>query len=85
MLASRTFVCDYKAMTGADFIRRVRKIARARGVEVRFESRHGKGSHGRLYYGERFTTVKDRKKEIGPGLLRKMLTDLSLSPGDLEE
>ncbi len=52
---------------------------------MRFEARHGKGSHGRLYYGERFTTVKDRKKEIGPGLLRKMLTDLSLSLGDLEE
>jgi hypothetical protein len=34
---------------------------------------------------ERFTTVKDRKKEIGPGLLRKMLTDLRLEPSDLEE
>jgi predicted RNA binding protein YcfA (HicA-like mRNA interferase family) len=52
---------------------------------VRFEARHGKGSHGRLYYGERFTTVKDRKKEIGPGLLQKMLTDLGLSRNDLEE
>ncbi len=72
-------------MTGAEFIRCVRKIARVRGVEVRFASRHGKGSHGRLYYGERFTTVKDRKKEIGPGVLRKMLTDLRLSPGDVEE
>jgi predicted RNA binding protein YcfA (HicA-like mRNA interferase family) len=43
------------------------------------------GSHGRLYYGDRFTTVKDRKKEIGPGLLRKMLADLRLSPDDIEE
>lgn len=72
-------------MIGAEFIRRIRKIARARGLEVRFESRHGKGSHGRLYVAERFTTVKDRKKEIGPGLLRKMLTDLRLEPSDLEE
>jgi hypothetical protein len=31
--------------------------------------------HGRLYYGERFTTLKDRKKEIGPGRL-KALPDL---------
>jgi mRNA interferase HicA len=51
----------------------------------RFEARHGKGSHRRLYYGERFTTVKDRKKEIGPGLLQKMLADLGLSRNDLEE
>jgi hypothetical protein len=46
---------------------------RFRAVEVRFETRHGKGSHGRLYYGDRFTTVKDRKKESGPVLLLKML------------
>ena len=72
-------------MTGADFIRRIRKIARTRDVAVRFDSRHGKGSHGRLYYGGRFTTVKNRKKEIGPGLLRKMLADLGLNIDDIEE
>jgi mRNA interferase HicA len=72
-------------MTGADFIRRIRKIARNRGVAIRFDSRHGKGSHGRLYYGNRFTTVKNRKKEIGPGLLRKMLADLGLNMDDIEE
>lgn len=72
-------------MTGADFLRRIRKIAHTRGVAVRFDSRHGKGSHGRLYYGERFTTVKNRKQEIGPGLLRKMLTDLGLNVADIEE
>ena len=72
-------------MTGAEFIRRVRRVARARNVAIRFEARQGKGSHGRLYYGERLTTVKDRKKEIGPGLLQKMLADLGLSRNDLEE
>jgi mRNA interferase HicA len=72
-------------MTGADFIRRIRKSAKIHGVAVRFDARHGKGSHGRLYYGEHFTTVKNRKQEIGPGLLRKMLADLGLSMADLEE
>ena len=72
-------------MTGAEFIRRVRRVAKARNVAIRFEARQGKGSHGRLYYGERFTTVKDRKKESGPGLLQKMLADLGLSRNDLEE
>ena len=69
-------------MTGADFIRKVRRMARRSGIPVRFESRRGKGSHGRLYYGSRFTTVKDRRKEIGPGLLRKMLRDLGLEDID---
>jgi mRNA interferase HicA len=44
-----------------------------------------KGSHGRLYYGNRFTTLKDRKKEIGPGLLNAMLAQLGLTKADLEE
>ena len=72
-------------MTGAEFLRRIRKIAKEHGSEVRFEARPGKGSHGRLYYGKRFTTVKDRKKEIGPGLLQKMLADLGLRRDDIEE
>ena len=36
------------------------------------------GSHGTLYAGDRRTTVKDRKKEIGKGLLNKMLADLGI-------
>ncbi len=43
-----------------------------------------KGSHGTLYYGEHKTTVKDRKKEIGEGLLRAMLKQLGLSKKDIE-
>ena len=42
----------------------------------------GAGSHGTLYAGERRTTVKDRKKEIGTGLLAKMLTDLGIDKDD---
>ncbi|HIA49035.1 MAG TPA: hypothetical protein EYN90_00370 [Acidobacteria bacterium] len=72
-------------MTGADFIRRLRKAARARQVELRFGIPPRKGSHGRVYYGERFTTPKDRKKEIGPGLFQKMLNDLGLHRSDIEK
>jgi predicted RNA binding protein YcfA (HicA-like mRNA interferase family) len=68
---------------GDEFLRRVKDAGRRHSVEVRFESRHGKGSHGRLYYGEKFTTVKDRKQEIGPGLLLKMLRDLGLARGEI--
>jgi hypothetical protein len=45
----------------------------------------GKGSHGRLYYGNRFTTLKDRRKEIGPGLLKAMLDQLGLPKADIGE
>jgi mRNA interferase HicA len=52
------------------------------GQPVRFEP-HGKGSHGRLYYGDRFATLKDRKKEIGRGLLKAMCLQLGIHPDDL--
>ncbi|MDE0717090.1 MAG: type II toxin-antitoxin system HicA family toxin [Rhodospirillaceae bacterium] len=70
-------------MTGEEFVRRVRRLGRQMGVAVRFEPRTGKGSHGRLYYGERFTTVKDRRKEIGTGLLTAMIRQLGLSRDDI--
>ena len=70
-------------MIGDDFKRRIKKLGRKRGVGVSFDRGHGKGSHGRLYYGDRFTTLKDRKKEIGPGLLNAMLAQLGLTKADL--
>lgn len=75
---------DTTVVNGGEFIRRVKRLRRTRGAIVRFESRPGKGSHGRLYYGDRFTTVKDRKKEIGKGLLAEMIKQLGLTPDDLD-
>ena len=70
-------------MTGEEFVRRVRRLGRERGVAVRIESRAGKGSHGRLYFGERFATVKDLRKELSVGLLNAMLRQLGLNREDL--
>jgi predicted RNA binding protein YcfA (HicA-like mRNA interferase family) len=58
-------------MNGAEFIKRL-------------DASRGKGSHATLYLGDSFTIVKDRKKEIGPGLLASMLTDLGLTKEDLK-
>jgi predicted RNA binding protein YcfA (HicA-like mRNA interferase family) len=71
-------------MTGSEFERRIKSLGRKRGMSVSFDPGHGKGSHGRLYFGDRFTTLKDRKKEIGPGLLKAMLDQLGLTKKDLE-
>ena len=59
-------------MKGAEFERRIRRLARRKKVACQFVADEGKGSHGRLYFGEEFTTLKDRKKEIGRDLLAKM-------------
>ena len=70
-------------MKGNEFVRRVQRLGNKRNVAVRFEARPGKGSHGRLYYGTQFTTVKDRRREIGSGLLAAMLRQLNLNREDL--
>jgi len=72
-------------MTGSEFERKIRKLGRRRGMFVAFDHGHGKRSRGRPYYGDRFTTLKDRRKEIGPGLLKAMLDQLGLTRDDLEE
>lgn len=69
-------------MTGREFLKRVRGIGRERGVAVRVDTERGKGSHITLYYGNANTIVKDRRKEIGPGLLSRMISDLGLDRSD---
>ncbi len=65
-------------------MRKVKKLARRKGLLVRLEAKRGKGSHSTLFYGSSFTIVKDRKKEIGPGLLNNLLTDLDISRDEFE-
>ena len=66
-------------MTGNELLRRLRRLGSRRGVVVRFDEERGKGSHGTLYFGERFTVLKDRRAEIRPGLLHAMLRQLGLA------
>ena len=72
-----------RAVDGTELIRKLRNLAKERGVRFEYEPRRGKGSHGRLLLGERLTTVKDPKKEISPGLLHDMLKQLGLKKDDL--
>ena len=57
---------------------RVRKLARRKKVTCQFVADKGEGSHGRFYFGEEFTALKDRNKEIGRDLLAKMCRDLNI-------
>ena len=70
-------------MSGKEFLDRLRNFAQRNHLAYRFEAAHGKGSHGRVYLGVRYTTVKDRRKDIGKGLLSQMCRDLGISVRDL--
>jgi ribosomal protein L21E len=65
-----------------EFLKALKKYARRNGVAVHVDYSAGRGSHGRLYYGARFTTIKARNKKLGVGLQVKMLKDLNIDPND---
>ncbi len=65
-------------MNGKEFIRRAKKLGRAKGVAVLIDKAHGKGSHQTLFYGSGRTIVKHG--EIGKGLLHDMLKQLGIDP-----
>jgi hypothetical protein len=52
-------------LKGSEFLQKPEKLFSKSGIEMRFVGREGNGSHGRVSYGAEFTTLKDRKKEIG--------------------
>ncbi|MDE2899323.1 MAG: hypothetical protein OXO54_13485 [Chloroflexota bacterium] len=67
-------------MTSREFIRRARRYARNTRQDFRFDPARGKGSHGRLHVGSRFTTVK--QGELSRGLLAAMLRQLNIDRED---
>jgi len=68
---------------GSEFIRRVKRLGKKRGVKVEYVTRRGKGSHGTLFYGNKFTIVRNPKDELKTGTLRAMLKQLGLDVNDL--
>ncbi len=70
-------------MRGNEFIRRVRKYAKARGLHCEWRPDLGKGSHGILVLGNKRTVVRNPKDELKTGTLRAMLKQLGLSLEDL--
>jgi len=71
-------------MNGNEFIRKIRKLGKARGVSVELDESRGKGSHATLYYGAAFTVVRNRKDELKTGTLHGMLDQLGLANDDLQ-
>jgi mRNA interferase HicA len=70
-------------VTGAEFMRRVRKLGRRREVAVNWVPERGKGSHGTLYYGTRFTVVQNLNNELKKATLHRMLDQVGLTLGEL--
>jgi mRNA interferase HicA len=48
-------------MKGSEFIRKVKKLAKERGIEAYVDKKRGKGSHVTLYFGEISPLSETRK------------------------
>ena len=70
-------------MKGSEFIRKIRKLGRRNDIPVKFVTRRGKGSHGTLFYGDRFTIIRNPKDELKTGTTHAMLDQLGLTLDDL--
>lgn len=71
-------------MKGGEFVRKIQKLGRKRGIRVEWVAERGKGSHGLLYFGDRMTTVRNLKDELDKGAFHGMLRQLGLIVRDLE-
>ena len=70
-------------MSGNEFIRKVKAIGRARGIDVRLNAARGKGSHQTLYFGTAFTVVRNPKDELKTGTFHAMCAQLGLRSNEL--
>jgi len=70
-------------MKGSEFLKKLQALGKKQGVSVRLESRRGKGSHSTLFYGARFTIIRNLKDELKTGTFHAMLKQLGISENDL--
>lgn len=70
-------------MKGSEFIKRVSRLGKKQGIEVRVDEKRGKGSHVTLYFGQRFTVLRNPKDELKTGTLSAMLKQLGLKREDI--
>lgn len=72
-------------MTRDELIRKLRRLARDRGLHFGVDRRRGKGSHWVVELGDRKQPVPQAGGgDIRPGTLRSIFRGLGLSPSDLE-
>jgi len=68
---------------GNEFIKRVRKLAKERGLSCQLDAARGKGSHVTLYLGDKLTIVRNPKDELKTGTYHAMLKQLGIDQEEL--
>jgi len=69
-----------RRMNREQLVRALRKSARDRGVFFEVDRKSGKGSHYRVQFDERRSTIQDK---LNPGRIERILKQLGIDPADL--
>ena len=72
-------------MKGIEFIRKIKNLAKDRGLDCRLDKKRGKGSHVTLYFGDKRTIVRNPKDELKKGTMYAMLKQLGLTKQDIQD
>ncbi len=70
-------------MTGNEFLKKLKKLAKKNKMSFSTDKSFGKGSHMGVYYGDKFTTLRDPKDELMTGTFNAMLKQLGVDKNDL--
>ena len=70
-------------MKGSEFLRKIKKYAKEKNINVELIQRRGKGSHSTLIVGSRFTLIRNLKDELKTGTYLAMLKQLGINEDDL--
>lgn len=70
-------------MKGSEFFRKIKKLAKIKGIKVELIKCRGKGSHSTLYYGNKVTTIRNLKDELKTGTYKAMLEQLGINENEL--
>jgi mRNA interferase HicA len=70
-------------MKGSEFLRKLKKLGKEKGIKVKLVEERGKGSHSTIEYGDRFTIIRNLKDELKTGTYNAMLKQLGISKDEL--
>lgn len=67
-------------MNRTQFIQSLRKLARKAEKHFEVDTKKGKGSHYRVEFGDKWTTVQS---DLNPSRIKRILLQLDIDPADL--
>jgi len=70
-------------MKGSEFLRKLKKLAKEKGVKFKHIEERGKGSHSTIEYGDCFTIIRNLSDELKTGTYNAMLKQLGISKDEL--